>query len=323
LGLVCWFVYRAQVSRRAKASLVVLAVALAASQSREAVAAVTVSVVLIWVLSRVHLRRIILVVILIGISSAGIVAARPSNWVEWQRRLTGVVDAFRVPSGSEGDVLPTPTASPGPGVTPVPPSSSAVPAREIRVLYYQQGVRLWADSPLVGYGVGQFGGIVAQENNPNWHLNPRFGPEGFDRHGFKSVQVDSFWLHLLVETGTIGFVAYLVWLFMLIRPLLQRIRRYRGPRPEDPDGGEAAPSPPPAETPPDPARPFALWAIVALAFAAQVAFLSASLEDPLLPALLFTIMGIAWAVSSDRMPPLPVSTVGEETDGGRAKVIAS
>src|SRR5207248_262321 len=133
-------------------------------------------------------------------------------------------------------------------------------------------------------GVGQFGGIVAQENNPNWNLNPRFGPGGFDRHGFVSKQVDSFWLHLVVETGLLGLLAYLCWLYLLIRPLLPRARR----RPDRP------------------ADPYAAWAVVALAFVVQVAFLSASLEDEVLPALLFAILGVAWT-RARRQPTPPVA----------------
>lgn len=327
LGLTCWMLTRPRVGRRTKIALVVVAVALAASQSREAVAAVLSSIVLIWLLVRVHWRRLLTVVVLIAVSAVGIVVARPSNWVEWQRRLVGVVDAIRVPSGAEGTVpKPTVTTSPAPGT-----SATGVPAREIRVLYYQQGLRLWTHQPIVGYGVGQFGGIVAQENNPNWNLNPRFGPEGFDRHGFKSVQVDSFWLHLLVETGSLGLLAYLVWLFLLIRPLLRRIRRDRpargepGEGPQSGDGTNSGQEPPPAPVRVlTPVQAFAVWAVAAIAFVCQVAFLSASLEDPLLPALLFTILGMAWVVMSPDMPVASVTgTVTDDPVDRHDKVSAS
>ena len=41
-----------------------------------------------------------------------------------------------------------------------------VEAREIRSLFYQQGRTLMAHRPVLGYGVGHFGGIVAETNDP-------------------------------------------------------------------------------------------------------------------------------------------------------------
>jgi O-antigen ligase len=271
----------------------VLALALSASQSRESIIAVVVAAAVIWVLARTHGRRVLAVVVIIALGSVAQVVVRPSNLVEWQRRLVGVVDAFRVPSGAEPTVPPQPSGDPTADPAAVP---TKVPPREIRVLYYQQGLRLWAHQPVLGYGVGQFGGIVAQENNPDWHLNPRFGPGGgFDRYGFKSVQVDSFWLHLTVEAGALGVLAYLTWLYLVLLPLLRRtprLHRPRGPTPGDLDPGVRVAA-------------FTYWAIGAVTFAVQVAFLSASLEDPLLPALLFTVVGLAWVIREDERPANP------------------
>jgi O-antigen ligase len=302
LGITSWMVTRRRPDRRWWLVLGGLAVGLAASQSRESVVALIVAIILIWALARSQGRRILLIVLIVAASSTAIVLARPSNWAEWQRRLAGVVDAFRVPSGTERTPAPRPTAGPtatdptatDPTATPQAAPTRSVPAREIRVLYYQQGLRLWTREPLLGYGLGQFGGIVAQENDPNWHLHPQFGPGGFNRHGFKSVQVDSFWLHLLVETGALGLLAYLAWLFFLVRPLLRRTPRFGKHKPYPPEA-----PPPEALDARDRAQAFCYWAIAAIAFAIQVAFLSASLEDPLLPALLFTVVGIAWVTKKD------------------------
>ena len=59
--------------------------------------------------------------------------------------------------------------------------------------------------------------------------------------------------------------------------------------------------------PAHPAHPALYWAPAAILFVTLVASLSASLEDPLVPPLLFTIVGIAWVVLArgDRVAPAP------------------
>jgi O-Antigen ligase len=285
LGLLAWLVSRPRVPRRWWLVLGVLALALSATQSRESIVAVCVSAGVIWLLARGGRRILLAVLVLVACTGAQVVL-RPANFAEWSRRAAGVVDAFRVPSGAEHSRPPTPR--PAGSARPAPAAKPKVPAREIRVLYYQQGLRLLARRPVLGYGVGQFGGIVAEQNNPNWNLNPKFGPGGFDRHGFQSKQVDSFWLHLVVEAGLLGLAAYLLWLLTLVRPLLRR------------------------RFPSAPADVLAAWAVAAVAFVVQVAFLSESLEDPLLPALLFGIVGLAWSAlrwrPAEPEPPSPAQS---------------
>ncbi len=108
------------------------------------------------------------------------------------------------------------------------------------MLFSQQGADLLADRPVLGYGVGQFGGIVAETHDPNWAADPRFGPDGFNLHDYDDITVDSFWLHLTVETGTLGLIAYLVWLTLLALPLIELTRRLRRP-PRMAPAGPAAP----------------------------------------------------------------------------------
>jgi hypothetical protein len=127
-----------------------------------------------------------------------------------------------------------------------------------------------------GYGVGQFGGIVAFRNDPNWNLDPRFGPDGFDRHGFKAKTVDSFWLHLAVEAGALGAIAYVVWTWLMGLPFMRRARR------QEADHGAASAA--------------AYWAPAALVFGALIAVFAPSLEDPLFPPLMFSVIGIGWVL---------------------------
>jgi hypothetical protein len=203
------------------------------------------------------------------------VAFSPANRAELQRRLAGVFSAFQVQSGQEGDNY---CVTGNAGCTA---DSNQIPQREVRVLYAQQGVKLWLHRPLLGYGVGQFGGIVAYEHDPLWYKDARFGPHGFDMHGFNgNKQVDSFWLHLVVETGSLGALTYLAWLGLLIAPFtLMARRRKRGPGRTD-----------------APLHPFAYWAPAAVVFGAEIAIFATSLEDPIFPALMFTVLGVAWVL---------------------------
>jgi hypothetical protein len=357
LGLLAWMVTRPALRYQWWLLFGTLALALSATQSRESMVAVSVSAGVIWLLARAGGRRVIAAVVAIWMCTALQIAIRPTNRAEWERRLTGVVDAFRVPSGSEpghapsrsagwtpsaagtsrrpstspsgarpsGSARPGQSAKPGttapsgrpgavtsaasprpvtsatsakpPAASGKPPAASAkprptTPARETRVLFYQQGLTLFTHRPLLGYGLGQLGGIVAEKNNPDWAHNPKFGPKGFDRHGFKSQQIDTFWLHLLVEAGALGMLAYVGWLLLLVEPLWRRIRRSPGR-----DGSRRF----------DPAGYLAIGALV---FGFQVAFFAASLEDPMLPALLFAILGVAWLAA----PPGPGGPA--EPDGG-------
>jgi len=282
LGLLAWFVTRERVPAAWWAVFGVFAFALSATQSRESAGGFLAGAVLIGVLRR-RWRPVVAgavaVVLLFGVQ----LALRPANRTELLRRLAGVFSAIQVPSGDEG----TPDYCIE-GHEGNENCATIVPQREIRLLYAQQGLRLLMRQPVLGYGVGQFGGIVAEKNDPDWNLDPRFGPGGFDMHDSTQQQVDTFWLHLVVEVGLVGLVLYLVWLALVARPLLPIARR----------------------GPPDIPAALSSWALAALLFGVLVAFLSPALEDPLFPPLLFTVLGLAW-VFSTRAP---------QTDDGSAGV---
>jgi hypothetical protein len=153
--------------------------------------------------------------------------------------------------------------------------------------------------------VGQFGGIVAVKNDPEWNLDPRFkevlGPEGFYLHEFKSTSVDLFWLHLLVEVGALGVLAYLAWMGLIIAPVIRAAWR-RGPRMGGVRGSPGSGA-------------ILLWAAATFAFAVLVATWSPSLEDPMFPALMFAVLGFAWALLS-REPD--AARAGDDDDTVRA-----
>jgi O-antigen ligase len=211
---------------------------------------------------------------------------------EWQRRFAGVTAAVNKPSGAEC------TAEQAAD----PATDCTVADREIRLLYYQQGEKLLIRRPVLGYGIGQFGGIVAYQNDPNWNEDPRFQPVGFNKYNFAAKTVDAFWLHLVVEAGLLGMIAYLVWLWFLAQPLVRELRPRRG-QPRQPRA---------------PGHPALYWAPAAVLFVTLIAWLSASLEDPLVPPLLFTIVGIGWVVLARGNQAAPVSGSGpRHTASGR------
>jgi O-antigen ligase len=77
---------------------------------------------------------------------------------------------------------------------------------DLRTLFVLQSIPVIRDHPLLGVGPGRFGGAVASN----------FGTPIYDEYGFRDLfwrptqrTVDNFWLHLLVETGILGAVAFL------------------------------------------------------------------------------------------------------------------
>lgn len=274
LGMVAWFVAKPTVSKKWWLLFTLMVIAMGAAQSRESTLAVLVGTVIVAVLRRAERRRLVIIFTLIIATTVAPLAYSGANRSEWIRRANGVLNAFHIPSDIKGN--PGPSAGPS-----CPPNAidcvSTPPQREIRVLYAQEGISLWAHRPALGYGIGQFGGIVAYRNDPNWNESTKFGPEGFDKFGFRAKTVDSFWLHLLVEGGALGIIAYLGWLVLLGTPMIGVVERLRRRR----DG---------------PAHPAMYWAPAAIAFGLIIGLLSPSLEDPLFPPLMFGIIGIAWVL---------------------------
>lgn len=83
---------------------------------------------------------------------------------------------------------------------------------DLRVRFIDQGLPLLAETPLVGVGPGQYGGAVAQTWGSSVH--DRLGAQAPER------TVDNFWLHLVVEFGIIGTIAYIaIYVAAALRPL--------------------------------------------------------------------------------------------------------
>jgi len=262
---------------------------LAATSSRESMFAAIGGIMVVAVLARIRWRRVAAVVAIVAVSAAAPMLALPGNRTEVMRRATGLGISLGIPLPPPPADLSQPICGPPPPVHTERGSAcrNALPDQEIRVVYARQGVPLWRARPVLGYGPGTFGGIVALQTDPSWNRNPRFAPGGFDLHGFAGKTVDSFWLHLVIELGTAGLLAYLAWLWLLCGPL----RRTR-------------------------ADPIVLFGPAAVIFVVITGVFSLSPEGPFVPVLLFGALGLAWQrsvppVGADRPPiPRPRAAVG-------------
>jgi hypothetical protein len=281
IGLIAALPGLERVTRRWWFAVVVVSLGLAVTQSRESMFAVLAAAAVIWFLRRAGGRRIIAAsLVLVGIFAVNQVA-HPGNLDELVFRLKGVFYATQTTAGEEDCE----------GFETIKECTDAgrVESREIRLLFYQQGARLLAHRPVLGYGVGQFGGIVAEQHDPHWELDPRF-PGGFNLYDFTGTTVDSFWLHLVIEVGVLGLLAYLAWLWLITAPLIAATPRFAGRRVWG-AGGARAPTDVDERT-----RAVALWGIGAMLFLVLVGYFSPALEDPLFPPLVFAVFGLGWVL---------------------------
>jgi O-antigen ligase len=306
MGMAAWMTGMPRPSWRWWVGFTVVALGLAATQSRESWLATTAGIVVIWFLRRQGGRVMLIAVAMLSVFFLGHLLSRPGNLAELKDRLGGVANAVETPSGTEDcDGFETNDECINQG---------RVQPRESRILFYQQGAGLLADRPFLGYGVGHFGGIVAETNDPSWDKHPRFGPDGFDLHDYDGTTVDSFWLHLTVEAGLLGLLAYLAWLALVTRPLVRATRRFAaGARSTRGSPGR------PLYAAASAAHPAVYWASAAMVFAVFVAFLSPALEDPMFPMMLFGIMGLGWVMNRRNPGAGPATAVTPGPPAGRGE----
>jgi putative inorganic carbon (HCO3(-)) transporter len=77
---------------------------------------------------------------------------------------------------------------------------------DLRTLFVLNAIPIVRDHPLLGVGPGRYGGAVADN-----YGTPIYDEYGTTRLFWNPLQrtVDNFWLHILVEVGILGFVAFL------------------------------------------------------------------------------------------------------------------
>jgi len=98
---------------------------------------------------------------------------------------------------------------------------------DLRVLFVLNGLPILADHPALGVGPGRYGGAAADV----------FGTPVYARYRTDQLfanptqrTVDDFWLHLVVESGLLGLVAYLAMVGAALRPILRRVSSVRWER---------------------------------------------------------------------------------------------
>ena len=266
IGLAAWMTGRPR-SYPLWTLVALLGLGLAATESRESLIGVAAGLVVLAALARLPWRPVVAALVAVGLLAAIPVLAVPGVRSEVARRAAGLGVSLGLPVPSPPVDLGLPICGPPPPVHTGAGSACRHVGgdEEIRVVFARQAAPLWLARPVLGYGPGTFGGVVALETDPGWNRNPRLGPAGFDLRGFSGKTVDSFWLHLIIELGTVGLIAYLLWLWLLVRPLL------------------------PART-----DPFVQCGVASVAFVVVIGVFSLSPEGPFVPALLFAALGFAW-----------------------------
>ncbi|MGH2358695.1 MAG: O-antigen ligase family protein, partial [Candidatus Limnocylindria bacterium] len=123
-----------------------------------------------------------------------------------------------------------------PSDTPAPPQRSLLDStlarlneiwtgRDLRTRFILNALPIIGDHPLLGVGPGRYGGAAADV----------FGTPVYEEYGTSALltdpqqlTVDNFWLHLLVESGLLGFAAYAGAALAALAPIVRLARHSRG-----------------------------------------------------------------------------------------------
>lgn len=94
--------------------------------------------------------------------------------------------------------------------------------KDLRTQFIANGLPILADHPVLGVGPGRYGGAVAHATN-----TPIYRQYGTDQLLTSKIQttVDDFWLHLIVEAGVLGFLAFFVPQLLLVLLAVRLARR--------------------------------------------------------------------------------------------------
>lgn len=92
---------------------------------------------------------------------------------------------------------------------------------DLRVLFILNALPIIADHPAFGVGPGRYGGAAADIFD-----TPVYDAYGTDRLFIDPSQrtVDDFWLHLVVESGLLGLLAFLAMVAVALRPIVRSAR---------------------------------------------------------------------------------------------------
>jgi O-antigen ligase len=97
--------------------------------------------------------------------------------------------------------------------------------RDLRTLFVINAVPILRDHPLFGVGPGRYGGAVAYDFG-----TPIYAEYGTGKLLTQQRTVDNFWLHILVEAGVLGAIAFIGMIVLLGYRLVRLALRSRGLR---------------------------------------------------------------------------------------------
>jgi O-antigen ligase len=97
--------------------------------------------------------------------------------------------------------------------------------RDLRTLFVINAVPILRDHPLFGVGPGRYGGAVAYDFG-----TPIYAEYGTGKLLTQQRTVDNFWLHILVESGVLGAIAFIGMIVLLGYRLVRLALRSRGLR---------------------------------------------------------------------------------------------
>jgi O-antigen ligase len=90
--------------------------------------------------------------------------------------------------------------------------------KDLRTLFILNGIPIVADHPFLGVGPGRYGGSVANIFGTPVYAEYRTTLLFSDP---SQTTVDDFWLHLLVESGVLGFLAFVGMILTVLVPILR------------------------------------------------------------------------------------------------------
>jgi O-antigen ligase len=98
---------------------------------------------------------------------------------------------------------------------------------DLRIMFISNALPIVRDHPLLGVGPGRYGGAAA-----DLFGTPVYAQYGTDRLFIDPAQrtVDDFWLHLWVESGTVGLLIFLGIVGSALRPVFHAARTAAGGR---------------------------------------------------------------------------------------------
>lgn len=157
--------------------------------------------------------------------------------INWRALIAGATItavAFAIALTMPRDLLvppPSPGASPPPRPNLIDSTIGRVDTvghgRDLRTLFLLNAMPILRDHPLLGVGPGRYGGAAA-DIFPT-PVYPRYATDKLFSNPAQRT-VDNFWLHLLIESGALGFAAFVGALAAVGVPAVMAARRAIGRR---------------------------------------------------------------------------------------------